>query len=194
MRSHRGGVASIAACRVPSVTDEHEPDGEGTCVEKDTFSVFVAGDDAAAVVSRHSFPYGDEETVAETADGADDTRVSARMDARMDSLSATALVRTAAEPSAFMRAAHAPTSLAETYDAQSRGGARLLRAAVAATLGVAADKAGRVVATCGADGTVLVTPVEQVSRVHEHGEPLETRRAYEEAAVRSAGQVTGDGS
>ena len=73
MRSHRGGVASIAACRVPSVTDEHEPDGEGTCVEKDTFSVFVAGDDAAAAVSRHSFPYGDEETVAETADGADDT-------------------------------------------------------------------------------------------------------------------------
>ena len=190
MRSHRGGVASIAACRVPSVTDEHEPDGEGTCVEKDTFSVFVAGDDAAAVVSRHSFPYGDEETVAETADGADDTRVSARMDARMDSLSATALVRTAAEPSAFMRAAHAPTSLAETYDAQSRGGARVT-AAVAATLGVAADKAGRVVATCGADGTVLVTPVEQLSRVHEHGEPLETRRAYEEAAVRSGRRFVG---
>ena len=189
MRSHRGGVASIAACRVPSVTDEHEPDGEGTCVEKDTFSVFVAGDDAAAVVSRHSFPYGDEETVAETADGADDTRVSARMDARMDSLSATALVRTAAEPSAFMRAAHAPTSLAETYGARSRG-ARVT-AAVAATLGVAADKTGRVVATCGADGTVLVTPVEQLSRVHEHGEPLETRRAYEEAAVRSGRRFVG---
>ena len=85
-----------------------------------------------------------------------------------------------------MRAAHAPTSLAETYGARSRG-ARVT-AAVAATLGVAADKTGRVVATCGADGTVLVTPVEQLSRTIAN---KKTRRAYEEAAVRSGRRFVG---
>ena len=43
MRSHRGGVASIAACRVPSVTDEHEPDGEGTCVKRHFLGVCRGG-------------------------------------------------------------------------------------------------------------------------------------------------------
>ena len=76
-----------------------------------------------------------QETVADAetvSDGAD-ASVSARMDALTDSLSATALVRTAAEPSAFMRAAHAPTSLAETCGRSVSRSARVT-AAVAATL------------------------------------------------------------
>ena len=102
--------------------------------------MFVAGDDAAAVLSRHAFPGNDVASLgSETNTG------------ETSPLSASSLVRAAAEPAAVMRATHAPTALKETF-----GNAATER--FAATLGVAAHLARRVVVTCGADGTVLVAP------------------------------------
>ena len=140
MRSHRGGVAGIAAARFAPREDGAKGGAETA------FSVFVAGDDVAAVLSRHAFPDVASRDDARNADGA---------------LSASSLVRTAAEPEAVTRATHAPTRAPPD-------GKR--NAAVAATLGVAVDPTRRVVVTCGADGTVLVAPA------NAGHDPAEVRR------------------
>ena len=143
MRIRRGGVAGIAAAiaaRRGASSGDDGKDGEESAEEASAFSVFVAGDDAAAVLSRHAFPGNDVASLgSETNTG------------ETSPLSASSLVRAAAEPAAVMRATHAPTALKETF-----GNAATER--FAATLGVAAHLARRVVVTCGADGTVLVAP------------------------------------
>ena len=62
MRNARGGVAALAASRRTKRTSSPRDrqtvtndDDSSSSDDDGSFSVFVAGDDAAAVVSRHSF-------------------------------------------------------------------------------------------------------------------------------------------
>jgi WD40 repeat protein len=163
MRNARGGVAALAASRrtkrtLPprdrqTVTND---DDSSSSSDERSFSVFVAGDDAAAVVSRHNFDASWRANETVCVDGQNNCEASLEPSTP---LSAASLVRTAAEPISVLRDAHAPTRLArlkrhvkDAGDKEDGGGV------LAATLGVAVHPAGHVVVTCGADGTLLVSP------------------------------------
>ena len=160
MRNARGGVAALAAARrtrtldsSPRATNDDDDDDGG-----ETFSVFVAGDDAASVVSRHLFDASRRDETNQRV-SLDEQNASKASLETQTALSAASLVRTASEPISVLRDAHAPTQTqkarlkrhSDAADADSGG-------VLAATLGVAVHPAGHVVVTCGADGTLLVSP------------------------------------
>jgi WD40 repeat protein len=175
MRNARGGVAALAASRRTRTSSPRDrqtvtnDDDSSSSSDERSFSVFVAGDDAAAVVSRHNFDASWRANETVCVDGQNNCEASLEPSTP---LSAASLVRTAAEPISVLRDAHAPTRLArlkrhvkDAGDKEDGGGV------LAATLGVAVHPAGHVVVTCGADGTLLVSPAnafaDQPERIYD---------------------------